>query len=184
MRRLIPHHRDVVLAGLGRVEPVTLIAIADIVGPYIGLVETIDAADCGVAAAKHSRRDRAVLIVFRQTLLVVINRSVPRWAIGKVAVADLDRPVGPPVRHRFGYRHSPGEQHCTVRRYRWRRGPFRAGEVSVGPRIGAGSEPAFTAAANVWIDGVEFLSGCAGRNEPRPNQRCADHASPQQSDST
>ena len=184
MRRLIPHRREVVLAGLGRVEPVTLVAIADIVGPYIGLVETIDAADCGVAAAEHSRRDRAVLVVFRQTLLVGINRSVPRWAIGKAAIAQLDCPVGPPVRHRFGYRHSPGEQHGTVRRYRWRRRPFRAGEVSVGPRIGAGRETAFTAAANVWINGVEFLSDCAGRYEPCPNQRCADHAGPQQSDST
>src|ERR1700730_8867300 len=137
-----------------------------------------------MAAAKHSGLDRAVLVIFRQALLVEINCSNARWVIGKAAVAELDRSVGPPVRHRSGHRHSRGEEMSAAGRYGWRVRPFHAGEISVGPRVGASREPAFTAAADMRIQYNEIFSDCVGRNQPYPNQCCADDARPQQPDPT
>ena len=93
MRRLIPNEREVLLAGLRRGQHIRLIAEAlkvggDIVGPQVDLVETVAGAGGDMAAAEHTRRDDAVLVVLRQTLLV--HRGI---AAGDKIGAVSSRPI-------------------------------------------------------------------------------------------
>ncbi len=116
MGRLVPTEVEVLLAGLGKVEVIILIFIADILAAEIDLVEAIPASGSQREIGERSRPDVAVFVVFGQALLVGerdrgdgqifvgVNRrlAVALRVVEEIASADFNEATEPPIGHGIG----------------------------------------------------------------------------------
>src|SRR4029079_16074048 len=94
MRGLIPLEIEIVLAGFGCIEPIILIAIADVLTADVNLIEAVPASRGHPAVPEWSRLDGAVLVVFSETVLPQVVQSVPLRIVDKEEAAHIPFDVG------------------------------------------------------------------------------------------
>src|SRR5690242_9846503 len=96
MRSLVPAESQVMLACLRQVCDILLVAIADVAGPYLSLIEPVGTAGREISVQKRTGLDAAVLIIFGETSLAACDRAIPAGIVQEIAPADFKITVQPP----------------------------------------------------------------------------------------
>src|SRR5207249_1315156 len=85
-----------VLAGFREAGKIILIAIADVAGPSVDLVQPITAASRPMAVQERPRLYGGVLVILGQALLVVGDGTIARRIVQENTCAGIDVAVIPP----------------------------------------------------------------------------------------